>query len=68
MLVLRRSPQEQILIDGNIRITVLAIEGQRVKLGIEAPKETLIVRAELVETDVPFPLAVQRARKEPADG
>lgn len=67
MLVLRRGPQEQILIDGNIRITVLAIEGQRVKLGIEAPKETLIVRAELVEADVPFPLAVQRARKELTD-
>lgn len=61
MLVLRRAPGEQLLIAGDIRVTVLAIEGQRVKLGIEAPKDLLIVRAELLEGE-------QRPDKEPKDG
>lgn len=68
MLVLRRVPNEQILIDGDIRITVLAIEGQRVKLGIEAPLETVIVRGELVGETPAFPLPDLRARKEQTDG
>jgi len=47
MLVLSRKPDESILIDGNIRVTVLAIRGGQVRLGIEAPGEVTIFREEL---------------------
>ncbi len=49
MLVLTRRPGEVLLIGGEIRLIVLAVDGDRVKLGIEAPRQVSIVRAELVE-------------------
>jgi carbon storage regulator len=67
MLVLRRSVGEHILIAGNVRVTVLAIEGQRVKMGIEAPKEVPIVRSELVEGTRRDALAEQSPGKEATD-
>ena len=48
MLILSRRPGDAILIDGGIRIVVLA-SGQRcVRLGIEAPAQVGIVREEIV--------------------
>ena len=47
MLVLTRKTQEQIIIDQIIEITVLAVRGNRVHLGISAPPEVLILRGEL---------------------
>jgi carbon storage regulator len=48
MLILSRRPGDAILIDGGIRIVVLA-SGQRcVRLGIEAPSAVGIVREEIV--------------------
>ena len=48
MLILSRRPGEAILIDGGIRIVVLAADARGVRLGIEAPPETNIVREEIV--------------------
>lgn len=48
MLVLRRKANEAILIDGNIKIIILKVDGQYVKIGIEAPDEVDIVREELI--------------------
>ena len=39
MLVLSRHKNEAIVIGGRIKITVLEIRGQQIRLGIEAPKE-----------------------------
>ncbi len=51
MLVLSRKTGEGIALDQNIEIEVLAIEGDRVRIGIKAPKEMRIFRKELlVET------------------
>ena len=51
MLVLSRKTGEGIALDQNIEIEVLAIEGDRVRIGIKAPKEMRIYRKELlVET------------------
>jgi carbon storage regulator len=51
MLILSRRPGDAILIDGGIRIVVLA-SGQRcVRLGIEAPAQVGIVREEIVARD-----------------
>ncbi len=51
MLVLRRKVGERIVLRGVIIVTVLAVEGERVKLGIEAPPDTTIVREELLRQD-----------------
>lgn len=55
MLVLRRKVGESIILGGVISISVLAVEGERVKIGISAPPEVTIVREELlrVATDQP---------------
>jgi carbon storage regulator len=47
MLVLSRKSGEQVIIDGNIRVTVLRVSGKRVKLGIYGPKNVPIYRGEL---------------------
>lgn len=46
MLVLSRKLDEKIMIDGGITITVVNISHGKVHLGIEAPKETKILRQE----------------------
>jgi carbon storage regulator len=47
MLVLSRKRNETIVIDGDIRIIVLDIRGNQVRLGIEAPDSVSILRQEL---------------------
>ena len=47
MLVLTRRVGEQIIIDGNIRITVAAVQGERVRIGITAPPEISVDREEV---------------------
>lgn len=47
MLVLGRKVSETIVIGDNIELTVLAVQGGRVKLGISAPKHVSIRRSEL---------------------
>lgn len=47
MLVLSRKTDESIIINDEIEITVLACEGDKVKLGVSAPKEVRIFRKEL---------------------
>jgi carbon storage regulator len=47
MLVLSRKPGEKIHIGSGITITVIEINGSKIRLGIDAPKEVPIFRAEL---------------------
>jgi carbon storage regulator len=47
MLVLSRKPSESIVINGNIRVTITAIKGGQVRIGIEAPSEVTIDRGEV---------------------
>ncbi|EIJ80518.1 carbon storage regulator [Bacillus methanolicus PB1] len=47
MLVLTRKKDESIMIGDSIEIKVLAIEGEQVKLGINAPKDIDIYRKEI---------------------
>lgn len=47
MLVITRKTREQLIIGGDIEVTVLKIQGNRVKLGIRAPAAVLIHRSEL---------------------
>jgi hypothetical protein len=41
MLVLRRKVGESIILDGVISVSVLAVEGERVKIGITAPPASI---------------------------
>ncbi len=47
MLVLTRRIDEKIVINDNIVITILSIEGEKVKVGIAAPREVTVLRHEL---------------------
>jgi carbon storage regulator len=49
MLVLRRKVGESIILDGVICVSVLAVEGERVKIGINAPPDVSILRKELLK-------------------
>jgi carbon storage regulator len=64
ILVLRRKSGEVIAINGGvIRIIVLNVEGDRVKLGIEAPPDVVIVREELLDNLAPSSLPVPEPPK-----
>ncbi len=47
MLVLSRKPDQTIIIDGDIRVTVLSIQGDKVRLGIVAPIGVRVDREEV---------------------
>ena len=49
MLVLSRKINETILIGDNVRVTLLGIEGDKIKIGIDAPRDVKIFREELIE-------------------
>jgi carbon storage regulator len=48
MLVLSRKVGERLVLTGGISISVVSILGNKVRLGIEAPKEINVVRDELL--------------------
>ena len=50
MLVLGRKTNESILIGDDVEITVLAVDGDRVKIGIKAPDSVRILRQELYQS------------------
>ena len=47
MLVLSRKESEKIKLGSDIVLTIVRVSGDRVRLGIEAPPEMLILREEL---------------------
>lgn len=53
MLVLTRKPSEQIVIGSDVIITVLKVEGNKVRIGIEAPQDVSIRRDELTKKQKP---------------
>ncbi len=57
MLVLSRYKNEAIVIDGQIKVTIVEIRGDRIRLGIEAPREVAVWREELLAPAAPPELA-----------
>lgn len=60
MLVLSRKKNESIVIDDTIIVTVVEIRGDKVRLGIQAPKEVPVHRSE-----VHAAIQGEQARQEP---
>jgi carbon storage regulator len=51
MLVLSRKLSDSVMIGDGIRITVLKVERNQVRLGIEAPNDVTVLRTELLERE-----------------
>jgi carbon storage regulator len=49
MLVLTRKTNQSIMIGDEIEITVLSVSGDKVRIGIEAPREISVFRQEVLE-------------------
>lgn len=61
MLVLSRKKNESIVVSDNITIVVVEIRGDKVRLGVEAPKEVSVHRAEVYE-------AIKRNQRRQSEG
>ncbi len=57
MLVLSRQKDESIMIGDNVEITIVDVRGDKVRLGIAAPKDIPVHRKEVYE-------AIQREKSE----
>jgi carbon storage regulator len=72
MLVLTRRVGEEIVIAGDIRVTIVAVKGQRVRLGITAPPSVVVARQELLAENptgaaLPWLARLRGAAAPPAD-
>ena len=50
MLILSRKKGQSLVIGGNIELTVVEVSGDKVRLGINAPSDVSVLRAELKQT------------------
>ncbi len=61
MLVLSRRLHESIVLPGlNVTVTVVAVNGDRVRIGIEAPKDIPVMREELLQGQSEAPVTSGR--------
>ena len=63
MLILTRRLGETIQIGTDITLAVIDVTGQQVRLGINAPRDTLILREELTQPDVTLEATRRRPDK-----
>ena len=49
MLVLSRKKNEAVVINGYIKVTIVEVRGDKVRLGIDAPQDIAIHREEIAE-------------------
>jgi carbon storage regulator len=59
MLVLSRRSGEEIVINGNIRVSIVAIQGNKVRIGISAPPDVDVDRMEVHQRRCSFLDAAQ---------
>ncbi len=62
MLVLSRKVGEKLVIDGNITLEVVRIQGNRVTLGLAAPADVKILRGELNQKQLQSPSSATPAQ------
>lgn len=51
MLVVSRKKDESIIIGENIKVTIVEIAKDRIRIGVDAPESVKIVRSELYDTE-----------------
>ena len=68
MLVLGRKTDESLIVGSDIVITILGIEGDRVKVGINAPKHITILRSEVRDRQLRAAEAASEPAPTPARG
>lgn len=51
MLVITRQPGDSILIGEDIKIIILEVSGDKIKIGIDAPRSIRIMRSEVLDTE-----------------
>ena len=56
ILILSRRPSQTINIGADVAVTVLAVRGNQVRIGITAPRDTLVLRSELTPRPTPVPV------------
>ncbi|RMA81413.1 carbon storage regulator CsrA [Umboniibacter marinipuniceus] len=49
MLIISRRCGESFVIGDDVKITVLSVKGNQIRIGIDAPKETTILREEVID-------------------
>jgi carbon storage regulator len=54
MLILTRRKGEEIVIDGSIRVAIVEVRGDKVRLGIIAPEKVRVDRSEIHERRLQF--------------
>jgi carbon storage regulator len=66
MLVLSRKERERIRVGDSIVVTIVRVSGDKVRIGIEAPSDVLVLRDELQGREPNHVLAVEPAACVPA--
>ena len=54
MLILTRRPGESLILEDDIRVTILEAKGNQIRIGIDAPEEVDVVRDEILPDDHPL--------------
>jgi carbon storage regulator len=71
MLILSRRETEKVCLGENIVLTIVRVAGDKVRIGIEAPPDVVVLRTELDEPraieppSVPLPMAKIKPRQSP---
>jgi carbon storage regulator len=65
MLVLSRKLNEKIVINGNIVVTVVKIDRNQVRIGIEAPGEVPVYREEIMPVEARLALGLEEKARRP---
>ena len=67
MLILTRKKGQTIVIDGQIEVTLVAVQGEQVRLGINAPRQIPVHRKELLDAVTQQNVEAAAAGKRPPE-